>query len=164
MKYVAATEDHTFTIEIGRPGEVTVNDTARHVDLQPIDDTLFSLIVDGRAYEAFVERREGAYHVMIEGERHVVEIEDERRGGLRRLGEAKHDHAGEVQVNAPMPGLVVAVSVEAGQAVRAGQGVAVLEAMKMENEIRSPRDGTVKTVRVKAGEKVNQGTVLVVIG
>jgi biotin carboxyl carrier protein len=63
-----------------------------------------------------------------------------------------------------MPGLVVGVPAKVGEPVKMGQGVVILEAMKMENEIRAPRDGVVKAVRVAPGQAVEQGQVLAVIG
>jgi pyruvate carboxylase subunit B len=63
-----------------------------------------------------------------------------------------------------MPGLVVAVPVSEGQAVKAGQGIVILAAMKMENELRAPADGVVRAIRVAPGDAVDQGQALVVIG
>ncbi|MBC7929115.1 MAG: biotin/lipoyl-binding protein, partial [Rubrivivax sp.] len=70
---------------------------------------------------------------------------------------------GRAQINAPMPGKVVRVLVEAGQAVEAGAGLVVVEAMKMQNELKSPKTGTVSEVRVEPGATVNAGDVLVII-
>jgi len=73
-----------------------------------------------------------------------------------------HD-AGRAQVAAPMPGKVVRVLVERGQAVEAGAGLVVVEAMKMQNELKSPKSGTVVELRVEAGATVNAGELLAVI-
>ena len=67
-------------------------------------------------------------------------------------------------VNSPMPGTIVDVPVKAGQAVKAGDVLVILEAMKMENEIKAPKDGTVTSVNVNKGESVNTGTLLVTLG
>jgi biotin carboxyl carrier protein len=90
-------------------------------------------------------------------------VEDERlrRAGARRQLVAEE---GEAEVTSPMPGLVVAVLAEVGQAVQAGQGLLILEAMKMENEIRSPRTGVVEWVGVTPGQRVGQDELLVRVG
>jgi propionyl-CoA carboxylase alpha chain len=79
-----------------------------------------------------------------------------RHGGLMT-------ESGEISIKAPMPGLIVAIPVTEGQQVSAGQTVAVLESMKMQNELKTPRDGTVQRVSVAAGERVEQNKVLVTI-
>jgi biotin carboxyl carrier protein len=80
------------------------------------------------------------------------------------MGSQAHETHGTAVVLAPMPGLVMRVLVTPGEAVLEGQGVAILEAMKMENEIRAPRPGVVKAVHVMAGKAVNQGDALLVVG
>ncbi|MFQ6058403.1 MAG: biotin/lipoyl-containing protein [Anaerolineae bacterium] len=165
MKYAAIIDDRTFEIEIDRSGEITLDGRVYHVDLQSIDGvSLFSLLLDGRSYEVFVERRDGEYYVLLEGEMHVIRVEDERLRRLAKLEKKAPAPKGEVPIKAPMPGLVVAVPARVGEPVKMGEGVVILEAMKMENEIRAPRDGVVKAVRVAPGEAVNQGQVLAVIG
>lgn len=67
-------------------------------------------------------------------------------------------------VNSPMPGTIISVNVTAGQAVKTGDVLVVLEAMKMENEIKAPKDGTISSVNVNKGEAVESGTLLVTIG
>lgn len=165
MKYIATIDSQDYTVDIDRDGRVTFEDTKVDLDLESIDGrSLFSLILNGTSYEVFVERREGRYFVTIAGDRYEVQVEDERMKRLRELGGAKHEEVGEVQITAPMPGLVVDVIVEEGQHLAAGDGVVILEAMKMENEIRTPRDGTVESIRVAAGQTVNQGDAMVEIG
>jgi hypothetical protein len=83
MKYTAIIEDHVLEIEMDQSGEIVLDGQAHHVDLQSIDGiSLFSLLIDGRSYEVFVEQRNEKYYVMVEGEMHVIRMEDER---LRRL-------------------------------------------------------------------------------
>jgi len=165
MKYVATVEGQEYTVEIEHPHEVLVNGTPYAVDLESIDGTsFFSLLIGTRSYEVFVDRQKDVYYILIEGDRYEVLVEDERLRQLRALGGAKHEPVGEATVTAPMPGLVVAVLVEEGQPVKMGDGVVILEAMKMENEIRAPRDGVVKSVRVSPGQTVNQNEVMVQLG
>lgn len=165
MKYVATVEGQEYIVEIEHSHEVIVNGTHYDVDLESIDGTsFFSLLIGPRSYEVFVDRQRDVYYVLIEGDRYEVRVEDERLRQLRSMGSAKREEVGEATVTAPMPGLVVAVLVEEGQPVKTGDGVVILEAMKMENEIRAPRDGVVRSVRVSPGQTVNQDDVMVQLG
>jgi biotin carboxyl carrier protein len=164
MKYIAETEDCSYLIEIDRSDEVVVDGTSHKVDLRSIDgEALYSIIIDGQSFEVFVDWSEGAYYVMLEGERHVVHVEDERLRTLARLGGRVQPEQGELPVKAPMPGLVVKLVAEPGTQVKAGDGLVILEAMKMENEIRAPRSGAIKAIRVSPGQTVNKDQVLAII-
>ncbi len=163
MRYTAIINDKSYPIEIGANSTVLVNGEPHSVDFRGIDGTtLFSLLVDNRSWEVLVERTGDEYRILIDGELHVVNILDERTSRLLKA-EAKAPTGADVTIKAPMPGLVRAISVNVGDSVMARQGVVILEAMKMENELRSPRVGIVKEIRVKPGDKVDQGQVLVII-
>ncbi len=104
--------------------------------------------------------------VVVDGWRIDVEVEFERRAVLReraRRGAGTASRGGPVEVRAIIPGRVVAVSVAAGDAVEAGQQVLVVEAMKMQNELRAPREGTVDRIGVAVGDTIEVGDLLVVI-
>jgi biotin carboxyl carrier protein len=104
--------------------------------------------------------------VLVDGFRFDVEVESERIAALRERaarGRATGGHGGPLQVKAIIPGKVVSVSVAAGEAVTAGQQLLVVEAMKMQNELRSPRDGTIERVGVAPGVNIEVGDLLVVI-
>jgi len=104
--------------------------------------------------------------VLVDGFRFMVDAESERIAALRERasqGRASSAHAGPLQVKAIIPGKVVAVSVKAGDAVTAGQQLLVVEAMKMQNELRAPRDGTIERVGVAVGVNIEIGDLLVVI-
>ena len=164
MKYLADLGATNYTIDIDHPGEVVVDGVTHVVSLEPVNrGTTFSILIDDKSYEAYVERRDGVYYVEIGSERHAIAVEDERLAKLKRTLGADDDISGEFIVKAPMPGLVVAVRVEVGDTVEPGQGVAILEAMKMENELKAPRAGMVKAIRVRPGQAVNQGETLVVL-
>jgi pyruvate carboxylase subunit B len=113
---------------------------------------LLSTAIDGELVE--VEALEGSYR---------FEVVNEKKQELERLGLRKKREIRKKDIHSPMPGLVVAVEVEVGQRVRKGQGVAIVEAMKMENEMRAAEDGIVKEILVKKGQKVNQNQLMVVI-
>lgn len=109
-----------------------------------------------------IERRE----VVVDGWRIDVEVEPARRAALReraRRGGARAAHGGPTEVHAIIPGRVVSVSVGPGDALEAGQQILVVEAMKMQNELRAPREGTVRSVAVAIGTNIEVGDLLLVI-
>ncbi len=120
----------------------------------------YSVLLGGRSFDAHVDPGTPESLQVTVGSTPVeVVFEGNRRGG-RRQGAAA---AGRQPVTAPMPGKVVRVLVEPGAAVETGQGLVVLEAMKMQNELRAPRAGRVEQVLVRPGQAVNAGEVLVVV-
>ncbi len=163
MRYTAIINDKAYQIEIGANNTVLVNGEPHSVDFRGIDGTsLFSLLIDNRSWEVLVERTGDEYRILIDGELHVVNIQDERTRRLSKA-EGRAPGTGDVAIKAPMPGLVRALNVNVGDSVIARQGIVILEAMKMENELRAPRVGVVKEIRVKPGDKVEQGQVLVIV-
>lgn len=126
---------------------------------------LHLLMTEGRVYECRVDAgaaaRQGAAEVHIGSRAYNVTLVDPKR--LRGGESAEATHDGSAQIVAPMPGKVVRVLVEQGAQVEAGDSVVVVEAMKMQNEMKSPRAGTVTTLRAKEGETVKAGEVLAVI-
>lgn len=115
-----------------------------------------------RAGAAGTRRQE----VVVDGWRVEVDIESEARAALRARatrGRSEGGTSGPIEVRAMIPGVVLSVAVAAGDAVTAGQKVVVVEAMKMQNELRAPRDGTVDRIVVAAGARIEVGDLLLVI-
>ncbi len=115
-----------------------------------------------------VDRAHGVRHreVIVNGWRIEVEVESEGRAALReraRRGAGAVSPGGPIEVRAIIPGRIVAISVEAGDRVEAGQQILVVEAMKMQNELRAPREGAVERVGVTVGDTIEVGDLLVVI-
>jgi pyruvate carboxylase subunit B len=163
MNYIATVDGRTYRVGIGE-NNLTLDGAPVEIDLQSIDGGFhYSLLVGASSHEVFVERCEDVCFVSLGGQRYRVEIDDER---ARRLGErrAAVEEAGDAELTSPMPGVVVAVLVEIGQEVRTGEGLLILEAMKMENEIRAMRTGVIEAVHVTPGQRVSQGDVLVRVG
>ncbi len=164
MKYTAIINDKSYTVEIGANNTVIINGEAHSVDFRSIDGvTLFSLLMDNTSWEILVDRTGDEYRLLIDGELHVVDVQDERTRKLAKAEAKTAAPAGEFAIKAPMPGLVRGINVNVGDSVEVKQSVVILEAMKMQNDLRTPRAGMVKEIRVKEGEAVNQGQVLVVI-
>lgn len=122
---------------------------------------VLSVIVEGNAYEIKRECSATDMHLWVGSARHAVEIRDPRsfRSGRRGAG----SESGPQKLTAPMPGRVVRVLATESAEVDAGQGLVVVEAMKMQNEIKSPKKGTVKKITVAAGANVNAGDVLAIV-
>lgn len=126
------------------------------------DSYLFFL--DTNVHECRVSARKGSqgtFDVSIHGRSHAVTIVDPKR--LRSGQNSDRHQHGVAEILAPMPGKVVRVHAEAGATVEKGEGVVVVEAMKMQNEMKSPRAGVVVSINVKPGDTVNAGDILAVI-
>jgi biotin carboxyl carrier protein len=119
--------------------------------------------IGGRVYRVIARRGASPGHFTLElgGFQFEVEALDERARAIRELSGAAARAAGPASLVAPMPGLVVRVLVQPGDRVQAGQGVIVIEAMKMENELRTRAPGVVRSVAVTPGSAVEKGALLV---
>ena len=160
MKYTVTIRGRTLEVEL-RGGEARVDGEVVHAALHAVPGSPLRLLLlpDGADTYALV-RQEAGWAVHVAGEVWEAQVVDERTRRLREVTGGGRVAAGQVAVRAPMPGRVVRVEVASGGLVRQGQGVVVLEAMKMENELTSPITGRV-TVCVRAGSAVTKGTVLV---
>jgi pyruvate carboxylase subunit B len=162
MKYFVEVGGREIQVEVDGD-RVIVEGRSCHVALRPVGGTpLRQLLVDGRPRTVAVQPvARGRWLLGAAGERREVEVVDERTRHIRSLtGQAAAPTGGGV-LKAPMPGLVVRIQVEAGGPVQPGTGVLVLEAMKMENELRAAAPGVVRAVRVQPGQVVEKGQVLV---
>ena len=161
MKYATTIGERTYIIEINRDGEITLDGERFPIDLQAIDDVTYSLLIGNASHEALVEANGEDLVVLLHGRRYNARVMDER---ARRLAESSGGLAvstGEITIKSPMPGLIVAVPVDEGQAVTKGQTLIVLESMKMENELKVPVAGRVTAIRAAAGQPVDKGAPLV---
>lgn len=142
--------------------EVRLGDDVVHVDAAKSGRTIYSVIENGRQYEAMVDEQ-GAhgFAVLVAGRLFHLQAVDERSKLLAQA--ASVTASGPQTVEAEMPGKVVKISAPVGTKVSEGEGVVVLEAMKMENEIQSPIDGVIREVPVSEGDTVETGAVLFVV-
>lgn len=160
MRYDAVIDGRTIPVEIvERDGRtfVRIGGEEREADFHRVRGAAsWSLIVDGRSHEIAFESRPDGVAVTLASESYVVEVVDERTRALRLATGGARARAGAAVIRSMMPGIVRAVLVQTGDAVAAGQPLVILEAMKMENEVRAPGDGIVKSIAVTPGATVTK--------
>ena len=161
--YRAVVGDRTFDLSFDGD-HVIIDGDRKPYSIEVLRDGYVSLIVDGMSLPVSVEALgEGRMEVTIAGQRTPVQVKDERDLLVDEFGLAD-DAAGGGEVRAPMPGLVLDVLVAEGDTVAAEQGLLVLEAMKMENELSAPSGGVVEAVHVEGGSAVDKNDLLISIG
>ncbi|HEX8822088.1 MAG TPA: biotin/lipoyl-containing protein [Archangium sp.] len=132
------------------------------VDALTLDHGAVSMLVDGTSYGVEFDEQGDEVHVLVRGQVTRVDVADERRLRLR-AGTTAFSAEGKQVIAAPMPGKVVKVLVKLGDEVKEGQGLVVVEAMKMENELKSPKAGKVVELTAKEGTAVEINARLVVV-
>jgi biotin carboxyl carrier protein len=165
VKYVATLDNTSHVVEVtGGEGRyrLTVGDDVWEVDARLTAQGIYSLLIGGVSYVADVVDREGTCLVDVTGEAYEVLVEEQTRWIIRTRGGAAGGGHGQT-VTAPLPGKITHVAVRPGDRVQAGDTLVVIEAMKMENELRAAAGGTIAEVRVTPGQAVNPGDVLVVL-
>lgn len=166
MRYLVDLSGQRIEVVLGGDG---VSVAGEHVDahLADVEGTPVRLVTIGGVQHRVVARRgdaRGRYALWIDGWRFDVEALDERARAIQDLAADSGRSAGLQPIVAPMPGLIVRVQVAVGDLVQAGQGVIVMEAMKMENELRAPAAGVVRSIHTEPGSAVEKGTLLVEFG
>jgi biotin carboxyl carrier protein len=160
----AEVEGRRVRVEVQARGglyDVLLDGRVWRVDWQEGAGRFVSMLVDGRSYEVGLEPRPEGFRVTVEETALEVALaEASARGGPAAFA---HRAKGPTRVSAPMPGKVVRVLAGVGDDVAAAQGLLVMEAMKMENEMRAPRAGRVREVYVREGQAVETGAPLVLL-
>ena len=167
MKLRATIEDIEVDVEVRREADqVFANVDGREYQLEARESPagLTLLAADGKVFDCRVEGQPAsgrAVEVFVGTNHYAVTLTDPKR--LRGAGAASAHGDGAARIVAPMPGKVVRVLIAKGDSVEAGAGIVVVEAMKMQNEMKAPKAGTVTTLNVEVGTTVNGGDVLAVI-
>jgi biotin carboxyl carrier protein len=160
----AGTRTHTVELErVGDQWRIILNGEELDADVAEIAPQTLSILIRGESHEIRVARSsEGQLTIQTGLREFTAEVIDQRSWRGRRLGHVEME--GRQQITAPMAGKVVRVLVKFGEKVEVGQGLMVVEAMKMQNEIRSTKSGTVERLLAEEGQAVNAGETLVWIG
>ncbi len=167
MKLLTEIEGERRTLDVQRNGHgftVELDGRRYEIEVYRPETGVYLLLAEGRVYECRVREESEApngYRVSIRGRNYPVKVLDPRR--LRNASGAASGASGRAVITAPMPGKVVRVLVEQGAQVEAGVGLVVVEAMKMQNEMKSPKSGKVIELRAREGTTVNAGDVLAVV-
>ena len=166
MRFVIRQGDRDRIVDVEEEGgrwRLALDGDAREVGVVESDQGSLTLLVDGKAHACdFAAGKGSQVKVHLGQSIFDFEVLDERRA-RRRVTEGGAGAAGPQRVVAPMPGKVTRLLVRVGQSVKAGEGLVVIEAMKMENELRASRPGTVKEISVQEGQAVEGSALLCVV-
>jgi biotin carboxyl carrier protein len=163
VEFDATVDGRTIRVEVAEVAgryRLRLDGETMEVDLAEAGHRFWSLLASGQSHAVGVVRERGGYRVYLDARGVTVSLADAARGSAP----PRPRDAGPARITAPMPGRIVRVLVETGRAVAAGDGVVVVEAMKMENELRTPRAGRVVRVTVSEGQAVEAGALLMVVG
>ncbi len=157
-------EEYVLDVRSGNAGAEYslqgVHSAAGLASVAQISHGVFSILLGARSFTIRLAPKGEELEVWIATERHFISVADARdRSGRQKKVAA----AGPIQVRAQMPGRVIKLLVQKGAAVKAGQGLIVVEAMKMQNEMKSPKDGVVSKINVSEGDTVAAGQALLVV-
>lgn len=161
MRYSVSVNGKPFDVEIGATAhgwECRLNGREVPVDFVALSNGSISLLIKGKSFDV---RRAGDGNMFVGARRYEVIVEDPRSWQGRKRLEASQ--TGPQRLTASMPGKIVRLLAREGDEIQAGQGIVVVEAMKMQNEIKSPRQGRVQKIMVREGANVNPGEVLAIV-
>ena len=166
LKVVSNGQDQNLSIDqVDGRLHVDIDGRTYEIEVHNSDESSYLLLHNNQVFDCRVMRQTRShdrFEVSLKGHRHSVAIIDPRR--LRSDENSDRHHDGLTEISSQMPGKVVRVLVEVGTKVEKGDGIVVVEAMKMQNEMKSPRDGVVVSLSVTAGDTVNAGEILAAVG
>jgi biotin carboxyl carrier protein len=164
MKIKITIQGRERTVELTHPGERPrwkIDGQEVEADAVEVSPGIYSVIVDGESFEARIEGTSSNLRIVADGKEYIAAIENPRELKKNRAGAAETQ--GRQNIVAPMAGKIIRVLVSIGDQVQSGQGLAIVEAMKMQNEIRSPKSGKIERLGVVAGQTVNPGEIIAVV-
>lgn len=146
---------------------VNLDGKVYQVDAKAMPSAIVSAIIDNKSYDLDIDDQDqskdpldGKVSIRVRGRVVRLEILEERRKKMKDAKMSIFSHHGQITIKSPMPGKVLRFLVKEGEEIKKGQGLVVVEAMKMENELQSPKDGTVKSITTEAGSAVESGSIL----
>jgi len=162
LKAVIGDREQDLNVQIdGESVRAEIDGRVYELELREPEPGCYLFFRDAEVHECRVNKVPDGFDVNLHERKYTVAIIDPKR--LRSDQDADRHHHGLAEITAPMPGKVVRVHIETGAAVEKGAGVIVVEAMKMQNEMKSPRAGVVISINVKPGDTENAGNVLAVV-
>lgn len=170
-KYVAKIGEQEIPVEITSQENETIHAIVGNkkvvMDVHQVKDHHYHVIYEGQSTDIRFFKKDSQVSAFVRGECLTFQLEDEaviaRKKSMEGRGGVTPPVQGRIELKAQMPGKIVKVEVKVGDKVTSGQGIVIMEAMKMENEIISPKVGEVKELKVKEGESVESGAILAVI-
>jgi acetyl/propionyl-CoA carboxylase alpha subunit len=166
MKIFSSIGEKTWQFEwIEKNGKQTLFENKNQIDFnfKILGNNRYVFILNDQPHLIHIIKENGIYHIHLDGDYFPVQVEDEQTRELRFLVEQSSQFTGEQKVCAPIPGLITKIKVNEGDIVKEHDGLVILEAMKMENEIKSESSGTVKQILVKEGTPVEKDQDLIII-
>jgi biotin carboxyl carrier protein len=166
LKLLAEVDGNSYTLDLRRDGVHSeyalqgAGESSGRASVLAVVPGTYSVLLEDRSFTVSIVRLNGVVEIWVAGQQYVVAIADARDRTPRVSGQ---NAAGPLEIRAQMPGKVIKVLVETGAAVKAGQGLVVVEAMKMQNEIKSSKDGVASRISVAEGATVAAGEVLMVV-
>ncbi|MBA7513467.1 hypothetical protein ES705_05483 [subsurface metagenome] len=162
MAFIIKVDNKEFKVDmeqVGRDFRICLDGKEMKVEVAHEQGAQLTLIVDDKPFNIVLELDD---QILVNDEAYSIEILDEQIQKLIKTS-PKELFTKELAIKVPMPGLIIEVSVKQGDTVKQGQGLLIVEAMKMQNEMNAPRDGIVKKILVQKGQIVNSGDTLIII-
>jgi biotin carboxyl carrier protein len=162
-RYFVSIDGREYNVLIDPSGTVGVEGVTGAIDVQQVDDSIDSIVIKDVSTLVIAKGTGGEYKVLLGHNEANVQVETERDRLLKKYAKSVGTASRRYEVHAPMPALVVRVEVEVGDEIKNGQSLLILEAMKMENEIKSHEAGKVKEIYVAKGKAVEKGELLLLL-
>jgi|WetSurMetagenome_2_1015567.scaffolds.fasta_scaffold27234_2 biotin carboxyl carrier protein len=163
MTYTVHLAGREYAVDVDASGRWSIDGADGHPVVERTAPGEYAVVLRGERHRIVARRTEGGYLVLLEGTQCGVTVETERTRLIRKYARAEGTVEHRLEIHAPMPALVGRLLVAPGESVCAGQTLLVLEAMKMENEIKSHRNAKVKEITVAPGRTVEKGQLLIIL-
>ncbi|PCH67029.1 MAG: acetyl-CoA carboxylase biotin carboxyl carrier protein subunit [Bacteroidetes bacterium] len=165
MYKITVNNKEIYNVELN-DSSATINNKDYLFDLIKISDNQFNILQNYKSFNLNIisaDHKSKSFEIEVNGTVYKVDVKDKYDQLLESLGMDTLNNSKENVIKAPMPGLVLETMVKKGQSIKIGEGVLILEAMKMENVLKSPSDGVIKQVKVKVGDKVDKNDPLILL-
>ena len=161
MLQIKINDNSEFTFDT-QNGVIELNGDKKEVDLVKVSDNEYHLIKGSKSFNIeILEQNDKSFTMLVNGKEYTSSVKNQLDLQLDKMGISASSSAVANDLKSPMPGLVLDIKVEAGQEVKEGDALVVLEAMKMENILKSPADVVIKSIEVEKGKNVEKNAVLV---